>query len=192
MSNDHDEDGWHVAFHSQVNEDLYTRSTRYALRLTAYLGGDNEHARELVQAAIVDTLIGVLCWDPESCSLEAHINSTIRSRCHHDRDRAQSLPHVPLDTSEADGVLTLPSGNVDGDVESDDIVRHTDVYLASIREQAIGKHDNDVLAVLECFGEGRFTTNEMVAATGWPAKRVRNARRRIKRYIATLPRRRAA
>jgi hypothetical protein len=182
---------WLDAFEGQVTDELYARATRYATRLAAGVAqvdrhADQQYVHDIVQAAIVDTLIGVVVWDPASYSLEAHILNTIKSRCHHDRDRAIGAPHLPFDPNDSAESLRVAEVLRDGVEETGDPAEHAERCLDMLREIAVRRKDGEVLAMLDCFGRGELKLGD-VASKGWRANRWRNAKRRLERYAGLLP-----
>ena len=183
-------DDWLDTFEHQATDALYEHATRYASTLAGRLAhvdarADHQYAQELVQAAIVDTLIGVVVWDPAVCSLEAHVIKTIKSRCSHDRERAVAAPHVPIDAS--DDALHLADTQRSEALEAETEARQSGLCLSWLREIAVSRRDNDVLLVLECFQEGHIAPRDVILKTGWRANRWRNAKHRLASYVEMLP-----
>jgi hypothetical protein len=186
------DDAWYSAFSDQLTDELYADALRYARHLTTHLArvddhADDQYAGDLVQAAIVDTWVGAVTWDPTCYTLLAHVQNTMKGRCHHDRDRALDMPHVQLDTCSATGVGKVTAQASASAEDEEDVNRRSAVYLAMLRDMAIAKRDSDVLLVLQRLGEGCFTPAEIASATGWRRKRIRNARKRLQGYIQALP-----
>jgi hypothetical protein len=183
---------WIEAFEAQATLAMLRRVRRYASRLAqtvAHAGGvgGEYYVHELVQDALGDTLIGLLRWDPNVTTLEAHLCSRIRSRARHDRVLAMASGHESIDVDRANedndrdgGVLEEAEAALmprQGNAASADYARRT---VEKVR--ALARDDREVLAIVDAFDDGAESKADVMKATRLSARAYRNARDRLCRY----------
>ena len=173
-------ESWLEAFEAQASTELYRRAARYArsrAQMVWLARGytDDLYVKELVQDAFSDTLIGELLWDPQRCTLEAHIINAIRGRSRHHREHALRFPTESVDAASLGA--SPPSRDP---IES--MVRDVVIEL-----RALAHDDEQTLALLDAFGEGNFVRKDIVRQLRWTEKTYRNARVRLARYVKQLP-----
>src|SRR5215467_10648628 len=87
-------EAWRAAFESQCTPELLKKAKRYAERRARKLRqvsglADDYYVQEIVQDVVTDTFAGVLRWDPDVESLEAHVLDAVATRIHHEVVRAR-------------------------------------------------------------------------------------------------------
>jgi hypothetical protein len=188
-------DEWLREFEAQATTELYEKATRYATeraRQIAEVGGhvDDDYVHEVVQAAFADTYIGTLTWTP-CASLEQHVIHAIKSRTRHDRERAMERRHVSLNLQESTPLVEEVEASLSaaqaGTVATAAARALASASMAVLRALASGRHDEDVLRLLDAFDDGVFAKQDILARTGISMRRYRNARNRLARYVQQLP-----
>lgn len=155
---------------------------RYAQHRSRMVGvTDVFYARELVQDAIGDTVMGVLHWDPARVTLKKHLFDAIKSRTRHHYVRHLRLRHLPLELCEAELEQRLAERDANADACVHERAAQT---LASLRELATS--DRDVLLLLGAFENGATKRGELMARTQLTARRYEAARRRMRRHARRL------
>jgi hypothetical protein len=71
-------------------------ASRAALGENATGMRDPGRVEDLIQGAIMDTLDGVVTWDPKRIPLAVHMRQVIRSRTSHEFERAEDRHYVGL------------------------------------------------------------------------------------------------
>jgi hypothetical protein len=188
-------EAWLEAFTAQCTDQLYDVGRRFAARraaVVAWCGGfvDDYYIRELVANVIADTAAGILHWDSEAQSLEAHVLDAISQRANHDCSRALRYHHEAIDLLDPgapraliEEVETKLGEAVPGlwfGLGVDPVERVT-----RLRELA-GADDAHVLLILDAFDAGAVTKSDVLHFTGLSDKVYRSARKRLTRLVAKL------
>lgn len=191
----HRSEAWTEAFATECTEQLYDVGRQFAAKRAAvvrWCGGiaDDYYIQELVTNVISDTAAGVLHWNPQVESLEAHVLDAIWTRTNHDCARALRYRHEPVDVFDpeaprtliaeieatlADGVPSLWFGHSAESTER----------LARLRE-LVGADDTHVLDMIDAFEAGATTKADVIHFTGMLAKEYHAARNRLTRLVAKL------
>jgi DNA-directed RNA polymerase specialized sigma24 family protein len=187
-------EAWIDAFEAQCTKELYKRLKRFAAHRAhnvARAGAvvDDYYTWELVQDALADTTLGILCWDPGAKSLEAHIRDAIAARAHHDVRRARRFRHESVDVLATDAPRTMMAEieaslheHAD-DAEVDPVTRAAEV-IAALR--TLAAQDREVLLLLDAFAAGATDRKQVTKLTGLSSAAYRNARGRLSRLVAQL------
>lgn len=180
---------WIDAFEAQVTSALIRKARRYAMwqaKLTGKAGGrvDEFYAFELVQDALDDTFTGVLAWDPERASLEAHIIQAIHSRSRHDREHITKFRHRDIDSSDPGTMAEAEETLARREDEREDHAEFASAVVGELR--ALASDNREVLRVLDAFGQGLLDRQDIIEATNMTAKAYRNARIRLARLVRRL------
>ena len=180
---------WIEAFEVQATSELIGKARRYAMkqaRFVAKAGGrvDDFYALELVQDALADTFSGVLAWDPERASLEAHIIQAIHGRSRHDREHAYKFRHRDIDSTDPGTMAEAEETLAIGSEARDEAAEFATVVVAELRELA--GDDREVLRILDAFGRGILDRQGIIDAANMTAKAYRNARIRLARLVRRL------
>ena len=133
---------------------------------------DELYIRALVHDALVDTLTGILSWDPDRVDLEKHIHDAIKSRTRHDRDAAKKMSY--LDAPGVEAFLVAPTS--DG---TDEAAEGAMRILGGLRAEAAG--DADVLLLFDAYDRDAFKKEDAMRATGLTSKRYKAAWARLRR-----------
>lgn len=180
---------WIDAFEAQATSALIRKARRYAMKqakFTAKAGGrvDEFYALELVQDALDDTFTGVLAWDHERCSLEAHLIQAIHGRSRHDREHLTKFRHRDIDSSDPGTMAEAEETLGRREADREDAAAFASTVVAELRELA--GDDREVLRILDAFGQGRLDRQEIIETTNMTAKAYRNARIRLARLVRRL------
>jgi hypothetical protein len=191
----HRSETWIEAFATQCTEQLYEVGRRFAAKRAAVVrccGGitDDYYIREMVANVVSDTAAGILRWNPEDESLEAHVLDAIWTRTNHDCARALRYRHESIDVFDPESPDTLiaeieatladngPSfGFGHGAAPTE--------RLARLRKLA-GTDDTHVLGMLDAFEADAITKADVMHFTGMSAKEYHAARSRLTRLVAKL------
>lgn len=146
---------------------------------------DDYYARELVLDALGDTWLGVVRWEPDKCSLAHHLVRTIEGRA--DKHRKHALAHH----HDALGDETAASQIAECDASellSDDQAPVTRVYTSETVTQvrALAAKDKDVLRLLDAYGAGCETKDEVLAHARMRSRTYHNAYGRLRRIVRQL------
>jgi DNA-directed RNA polymerase specialized sigma24 family protein len=189
------DEAWIDAFKAQCTEEMRLQAKRFALRQLRGIGklgrpvGDDD-AKDLVQDAIVDTLAGVLSWDPAK-PLKLHIEDAIVSRARREYKREKKHRHERMDTAlvpgrdtttlRAEVEASLQDDHEDGDAAE---LLISEELLGRIREAAAG----DKLAVrfVDAVADGARNRAEIMEHARMSEKTYRNARARLRRLVDKL------
>jgi hypothetical protein len=197
------DEAWRTAYEEQATPALFMRLMPLARRCSQRLAtsgriGGELRARELIQDALSDTLLGRLRWDPARKTLEAHAVDTIRSRTRDECNQAtrylsvdvpkgyDDAPGAEEGWEEADEAEEEPSWSMGADgFEGDDSAerlqeeRLAEQVFCELRELAHG--DREVLQLLRAYEHGARTSAEVLAMISLPTSAYRNARLRLGR-----------
>ncbi len=139
---------------------------------------DDDHARDLVQDAIVATLDGTRTWHRSCVDLPCHLRSAIRSQSSHDDERARRFPH---DRKEIDDDTLEDLGAT----EREELRRHAREVVNAVRRLSAG--DPHVLLVLDAYAQDAFDRSEVVELTKLTVLEYEAARDRLIRLRDDLP-----
>jgi hypothetical protein len=181
---------WLIAFKRQYSGTLALLVAPYAASHLAGLGAaaspGDPRTRELVADALGDTLMGVLPWDPGTCSLLTHIKEAVARRAASHRRRARRFPHQSLDAGAVHGGLAVRREAervlLERWPDPRDAAQAAD-DLDELRQLAAG--DPEVLAYLEARAQG-VSRAELMRRTGLSLDAYRRVRRRVQRWIDRL------
>lgn len=156
---------------------------------------DLRSGHDYVSAAILDTMQGVRTWNPERMPLYRHLCRVIYSRVYHDRhrlkrQRMRSYHELNLDDENSTEVAMS--------LKRDDERKRPDgaVMLKELHENAWGWLRNtakqrddsaDLLILIEQLAAGVTGEPEIRAATAWREQRYKNAVRRYRTLVRTMP-----
>jgi hypothetical protein len=174
---------WWVLFQEQLADavaQLQSFAQRRA-RLIALAGGIS-HADDLIAAALVDTLGGVVEWDPSRKMLVAHLRDVIQSRSRHDFARSSRFPMARFGVWEewSLAVPAAPEPQVDDNHKSVEFVGQV---IAELRQLADG--DAAVLRILDAYQGGAVIRSDVIAS-GLTSVKYQRARRRLRRKSRQL------
>ena len=186
---------WIDAFDEQCTEALFQSARRFAAYRARFLGcgtprADAYYARELVQNALADTLLGALQWDPSVQSLKHHILDAIRLRARRDRTRAERFPHESIDAgdpddessamAEAEAALAADAAN--GTAEE---MARAAATMSALRTACAG--NLPALRYLDAVERGVVARPDLMRIAGLTRDEYHNARRRLARLVTQLP-----
>jgi hypothetical protein len=143
-------------------------------------GGDRgslPHARELVLAALGDTMEGVVRWYPERKSLEQHLQDVIKRRSSLDWKRAQRFRHESIDATTQDGYSPTLA-----ELENTLVERLPDPHAVENAQAAVEEvkqlvaSEPDVAAYVEA-RENNKKGRALMRATGLTPQQYRRCRR---------------
>jgi hypothetical protein len=175
---------WWVLFQEQL-ADAVAQVQSFAqrrARLIALAGGISD-ADDLIAAALVDTLGGVVEWDPSRKMLAAHLRDVIQSRSRHDFARSNRFPMARFGVWE-EWILAVPAApepQVDDNHKSVALVGQV---IAELRQLADG--DAAVLRILDAYQGGAVIRSDVIAASGLTSVKYQRARRRLRRKSRQL------
>ncbi len=162
-------------------------------------------ADDLVHQVVVDTLSGVLTWDPDKVALLTHLCGAISGRTAKLIDRQKpAAPESLIDRAVAATLIEprdrlAPKDRIDpvavrgSMVELDpvgttvwrrDAVRKVKDYLFRVAGE---KGDEEVQFILMAYEQGAEGRSAIAEATGLTPAQVTNARKRLDRYIRDMP-----
>lgn len=187
---------WRAAFESQCTPELLKKARRYAERRARKLRqvsglADDYYGQEIVQDVVADTFAGVLSWDPDVESLEAHVLDAVATRVHHDVVRARRFPRASLDDADPEAAqMTLAA--VDAT-----LLAAGEASPATVRfsEEAFGKlcelaaSDADLQRLLGALAMGATSKDDVMFVTGMSDHEYRATRSRLDRLIQRSPHR---
>jgi hypothetical protein len=147
---------------------------------------DDLYVEELVHDALTDTLLGVLSWDPEVVSLEAHIFGAIRSRTKNDRVRALRFRHQSIDASDAAGVMCEVESTlaVTQSVPSAESLAFSAEVLDQVR--TLAAEDSAILRIIDAVEQGAAMPREIMSVAQLSEQTWRKARLRLARLVNKL------
>jgi hypothetical protein len=182
---------WIEAFEQQNTDEMRKRAHRFArsrARFVVRAGGraDDLYVEELVHDALTDTLLGVLSWDPEVVSLEAHIFGAIRSRTKNDRVRALRFRHQSIDASDAAGVMCEVESTlaVTQSVPSAESLAFSAEVLDQVR--TLAAEDSAILRIIDAVEQGAAMPREIMSVAQLSEQTWRKARLRLARLVNKL------
>jgi hypothetical protein len=201
-------EAWIDAFDEQLSEPMLKEVRRFAVYRASTLGwegagNDAYYAEELVQNAVADTRLGVLRWDPSVNNLHQHLVDAVRLRSRRDRAHAERYPHVSLDECDRDDDDGASGGSVlspeaeatlqvtapattDEHVEHEASAARATAIAAKLRELSEG--DPIVQRFLDATDRDACTRADVMRLAGLTSAEYHNARRRLARLVAQLPR----
>ena len=178
---------WTEAFNMQCTERMLNRARRFAARRP---GSDAYDADELVHGVVLDTLRGLLGWDPTVRNLDVHLFAAIRRRAMRAVARAERFPHVSIDVADDDGESSVMD-ETDArllaeapEATPETISRATGIAIA-LKQLAAGKAP--VARLLDAFDSGAFTKNDVMRIARMTHAEYHNARRQLARLVDQLP-----
>jgi hypothetical protein len=139
---------------------------------------------------VVDTLGGLLRWDPSTQSLEIHLYDAIRQRAKREAAHAMRFPHSSVDAGDDDGessVMTEAEMQLLADAPeatAETIARATEIAVA-LRQIATGKPL--VIRLLDAFAGGATTKDDAMRVAQMTSTEYYNARRQLARLVDQLP-----
>jgi hypothetical protein len=175
---------WLAAFRSQMTDAVAQVQSfaRRRARLVEQAGALAE-ADDLVAAALVDTLAGVVHWEPSSKSLALHLQDVIRYRSRHAYVHANLAARHMMTVSHAlyDSPL---DGALQGAASLDNGTEEATQVLVALRELADG--DDEVMRLLTAYGNGQCAKPAVKQAAGLDEQSYRRALRRLRRKTQQL------
>lgn len=190
-------EAWIEAFEQQFTTKLQLDMKAYARwrgRGVRRCGGlvTDTYAEDLVATIVMDTLAGVVAWNPDRKTLYQHVQDTIKSRTRHERDRAKKFRAYPIDAAHEDHEKRATRALVEASLQQDaeDVSPESAVFasqmIARLRELAAG--DKPVLAYLDAIVAGASTAAAIMEHTKMSKRTFRNARDRLSRLVEQLDR----
>jgi DNA-directed RNA polymerase specialized sigma24 family protein len=158
---------------------------RQRARLVARYRTIDEHsyAADLVQDVIVDTLAGVLAWDPSRVDLKGHVRGAIKSRSRHDYRRAERSPYQTLDVDDPRIAAELVEH--EARQERQELRRHAVAIIEALRKLAA--NDREVLLLIEAYEGAVSKRAEVLELTGLTVRQYKAARERLTGLRDSLP-----
>lgn len=178
---------WLEAFQAQCSEQLLRRARRFAARRP---GSEAYDADELVHDIVLDTLRGVLQWDPSARSLEVHLYEIIRRRARRAVAKGERFPHASVDDvdGEAESLVMAEADDrllADAPEATRETVECAHDTATALKELAAGKPL--LLQLLNAFECGETSKEDVMRVTGMSASDYHNARRQLARLVNQLP-----
>lgn len=189
------DEAWIDAFTEQCTDEMRLSAKRFATRRGQWLakqrGHGADYAQDLVQSAIVDTLSGVVAWEPTAKSLRQHVEDVIRFRTRHDRAHARKFHHERIDAFADDSEKHAARGELEASLQHDrggdgstDAEMFAGEVIAKLRDLAA--RDRLVLRVLDAIAAGARSRADIMDFTELSQKTYRNARGRLRRLADQL------
>ncbi|HEU4726476.1 MAG TPA: hypothetical protein VFT22_01245 [Kofleriaceae bacterium] len=186
---------WIDAFDSQCTEQLLKRARRVAAQRARDFGWDSPandtyYAKELVQNVLTDTLLGVLRWDPNAETLEAHLFDEIRLRAWRDAKRAQRLPHASIDTVNEGGespVLSELEEHLRANAPEAPVATVARAAETTAALRALAQDKPLVIRILDAFSAGATRKEDVMCAVEISSSQYHNGRRQLARLVEQLP-----
>ncbi len=183
---------WEGAYLAQLTDALAASVGAFAKKRASWLEGktrrkDNYQWRELLQDALTDTWLGDVTWDPAKAPLDLHLKRVIRSRTTMMMKHLTRFPRVPAHAPrlelehEISGAMEAERGTGNGN----DFGPFIDGVVGTL--YMLGAEDDDVLRILDCFGEGLVDRRDILRASGMNTTTYHNARRRLLALVERLP-----
>jgi len=141
-----------------------------------------DYATELVDDAITTTWLGITRWDPERCSLLAHVRTTILDRTSKEIRRGRRFPHVPIHVTADDLADALPASG-----DSAPIIFVGLVFRVASELKVIACGDQSAQALLRCWHAGVVDRDDVIARTSLTPATYIAARRRLLALSKQLP-----
>jgi hypothetical protein len=183
---------WEAAYLAQLTDALAASVGGFAKKRASWLENktkrkDNYLWRELLQDALTDTWLGDVTWDPEKAPLDLHLKRVIRSRTTMAMKHLTRFPRVAAHAPRLELEHEM-SGAMEAERETgngDDLGSVIDGVVGTL--YMLAAEDDDVLRILDCFGEGVVDRREILRATTMTATVYHNARRRLMALVERLP-----
>lgn len=181
-----------AAFRAHMTKEVMDNVTAYASSRAALVENatgmhDPQRVEDLIQGAIVDTLAGVVTWDPKRIPLAVHMRQVIRSRTSHELERAEDRRFVALGhLSEAELSEGMEAIAGTEEAASEQGLAAT---LAEFRARlrALAEGDEAVLTLIDCYCEGKTERRDVCRTNRMTSSTYHNARRRLLRLVEKLP-----
>jgi hypothetical protein len=177
---------WMEAFESQGTPAMLRRCAGFAARCArdvANAGGSGGdlRARELVQDALGDLLLGTVRWDPNRKSLEQQLVDAIRWRARNERKRAAR--HLSLD-GVSEGGTTHPTTMAEVEAalrsETADTEPAEERALQRLTQlRSLAAEDLEVTAMIGAYEQGARSKADVMSAIGLSTTAYHNARARL-------------
>jgi len=183
---------WEAAYLAQLTDALAASVGAFAKKRASWLEGktkrkDNYLWRELLQDALTDTWLGDVTWDPTKAPLDLHLKRVIRSRTTMAMKHLTRFPrvaaHAPRLDLEQEMSAAMAGERMTG--HTGDLAKVIDGVVGTL--YMLAADDDDVLRILECFGEGLVDRRDVLRATKMNATTYHNARRRLMAFVERLP-----
>lgn len=183
---------WEAAYLAQLTDALAASVGSFAKKRASWLEGktkrkDNYLWRELLQDGLTDTWLGDVTWDPAKAPLDLHLKRVIRSRTTMMMKHLTKFPRIAAHAPrlelehEMSGAMEAERGSG----SSIDLASFVDSVVGTLYMLAAA--DDEVLQILDCFGDGLVDRRDIVRATGMTANVYHNARRRLMAFVERLP-----
>ena len=183
---------WEAAYLAQLTDELAASVGAFAKKRASWLEGkakrkDNYLWRELLQDALTDTWLGDVTWDPAKAPLDLHLKRVIRSRTTMMMKHLTRFPRVAAHAPR----LELER-EMSGAMEAERTTGHSG-DLGAVIDGVVGTlymlatEDDEVLRILDCFGEGVVDRRDILRTTGMSTTTYHNARRRLMAFVERLP-----
>ena len=183
---------WETAYLAQLTDALAASVGAFAKKRASWLESktkrkDNYLWRELLQDALTDTWLGDVTWDPAKAPLDLHLKRVIRSRTTMAMKHLTRFPrvtaHAPRVDLEQEMSAALESERTTGN--AGDLGSVIDGVVGTL--YMLAADDDDVLRILDCFGEGVVDRRDVLRAASMNASTYHNARRRLMALVERLP-----
>jgi hypothetical protein len=183
---------WEAAYLAQLTDALAASVGAFAKKRASWVEGktkrkDNYLWRELLQDALTDTWLGDVTWDPTKAPLDLHLKRVIRSRTTMMMKHLTRFPRVAADAPRLELELEMSDAmeaeRTTGD--AGDLGRFIDGVVGTL--YMLAAEDDDVLRILDCFGEGLVDRRDILRVTSMTVTTYHNARRRLLALVERLP-----
>ena len=186
------------AFYEQNTNELRIEARRFAEARVRYVRDVGQpvpenYATELVDDAIANTWFGISRWDPERCSLLAHIRSAIRDRTAKEIRHARRFPHVPIHIAASDSFDAAHSFDAAqaehalADDNSSPIGFVSLVFRVATELKVLAHSDANAQALLGCWHAEVFERDDVLTRTGLTPTAYKAARKRLLSLSKRLP-----
>jgi hypothetical protein len=186
----------------EMTQDVWRRVRSYAEKHSAKLHQlegihDPDYAGHLVSDAFVDTVDGVLAWDPERRHLYSHLCGAVQSRIANRVRHVSRFRHVAFHEPDDgdDNMSAVSMVEMEMSLRADDQRKRPDgaVMNAELRAKVyaaareLAAKDAEILAMLDAHESGALNEPEVVEHLGWTREHYFKVWRRFDRMRHKLP-----
>lgn len=183
---------WETAFLIQLTDAVAVSVGGFAKKRASWLERktkrkDDQLWREFLQDALTDTWLGNVTWDPAKVPLDLHLKSVIRSRTAKLMKHLSKFPRVsahapPLELErEMSVVMEMERASE----QAIDLRTYVDGVVGALL--SLAAHDEQVVAIVNCFARGLVDRRDVLRHTGMTPAEYHNARRRLLALVSKLP-----
>lgn len=145
------------------------------------------YATELIDDAITSTWLGITRWDPERCSLLAHVRTAILDRTSKEIRRGRRFPHVPIHAANDLPDAAQIEHALEAEGNSAPITFVGLVFRVASELKMVTCGDEDAQALLGCWHAGVIDRDDVIARTSLTPAAYIAARRRLLSLSKRLP-----